>query len=121
MAQKNITLAGESAGAVYAHAHILTNAPVKRAILASGSLYLSPPLPTNMGDALIERVTKVVQDDEGQSLEDASATSLVKAISTCRINSMWLQEEPSLNGWQERVETVEAVLVGDVEYEVCSP
>ena len=36
----NITLAGESVGAVYAHAHLVTGSPVRRGILQSVSLYL---------------------------------------------------------------------------------
>lgn len=31
---------------------------------------------------------------------------------------MWLQQEPGLDHWQDRVEQVETLMVSDVEYEV---
>lgn len=42
----------ESAGGVYVHAHIVTEASVRHAILSSGSRYLSPPLPCERGNPL---------------------------------------------------------------------
>jgi carboxylesterase type B len=91
---------------------------VNRAILVSGSLYLSPPLPQAIGAGLVQRLEKAVQEEEKRSLRHASASSLVKALTTCGINSMWLQDEPSFHGWQEKFETVKSLMIGDVEYEV---
>jgi hypothetical protein len=34
------------------------------------------------------------------------------------MNTMWIQEEPELTGWETRPEQVEEVMIGDVEYEV---
>lgn len=34
---------------------------------------------------------------------------------------MWLQQEPCLDNWQDKIEQVESLMVSDVEYEVlCS-
>ena len=94
---------------------------MKRAILQSGSLYLSPPAPAERGNALIEALTKIVQRERAKSLRDAPAASLLKGLDEMGIKSMWLQAEPALDGWQQRAEQVEELLIGDVEYEVKLP
>ncbi|KAJ3463722.1 hypothetical protein MRS44_008508 [Fusarium solani] len=101
---EKITLAGESAGAVYVHAHILSKtAPkcVRQAILASGSLHLSPPQPLEVGQGLLKRIKN----------------SLVQALINCGVTSMWLQEGPDLNGWENRTENIDGIMISDVEYE----
>lgn len=113
----NITLAGESAGAVYVHAHTLTGAGVKRAILSSGSLYLSPPLPAEKGKAMSDMLEGEVQRTCGKSLRDAPAAKLVEALEAKGVVSMWIQEDEALKGWSDREEEVKELLIGDVEYE----
>jgi len=119
--QTRITLAGESAGAVHVHAHILTKAPVQQAFMASGSLYLSPPQPPEVGQKLIARLTESLRQSHGLSLKDAPASLLVKNLSELGVNSIWLQSESSLDGWQIREEEIMSLMIGDVECEVCCP
>jgi len=97
---------------------MLTGAPVQSAILMSGSLFLSPPLPRALGDKLIERLEDAVRKDEGKSLRTAAASALIRAVEACGIKSMWLQDEPDFHGWQDRSEVVQSLMIGDVEYEV---
>ncbi|MCJ1430857.1 hypothetical protein MMC27_000207 [Xylographa pallens] len=115
--ESNITLAGSSAGGVYVHAHTFLAAPVQRAILMSGSLYLSPPQPTERNEAFLAPLEKLVHEDSGTSLEESPVESLLKGLKTLNVNSMWLRETPELKDWRDRMEDVEALMVGDVEYE----
>ncbi|KAI8718130.1 Carboxylic ester hydrolase [Fusarium sp. LHS14.1] len=114
-----ITLAGESAGAVYVHAHVLSKtAPkcVQQAIMASGSLHLSPPQPLAVGQGLLKRITAELQVRK-DTLHNGSADSLVQALVNCGVTSMWLQEDPDLDGWENRAENVDGMMISDVEYE----
>ncbi|RFU32849.1 hypothetical protein B7463_g3521, partial [Scytalidium lignicola] len=113
----NITLAGESAGAIYVHAHISTGASVKRAILQSGTLSLSLPLPQARGDGMIAMLRKAIQEKHGLSLDDAPSEMLLAQLADSNINTLWIQEEPDLIGWTERDSVVEEMLIGDCEYE----
>lgn len=116
--QHNITLGGESAGAVYAHAHLFTDTRIKRGILMSGSLYLSPPQSAGRGEVLIEKLSKFVQELEGKSLRDASVSALLRALEDTGTVSMWIQGDRVLGDWERKTENVESLLIGDVEYEV---
>lgn len=116
--KNEITLAGESAGAVYVHAHLITGPPVKRAVLASGSLYLSSPLPVERSAGLIKALQTKVQDYGQSSLREASVQSLLQALKESNVNTMWIQECDELKGWETRVEQADEVMIGDVEYEV---
>lgn len=113
----NITLGGESAGAVYTHAHLCTGAPVHRGILQSGSLYLSPPLPYERGDALISSLSQRVEDKLHLPLRDAPVYGLLEQLKEQNVNTLWIQEEPDLANWKDRSNDVEELLIGDVEYE----
>lgn len=42
----------------------------------------------------------------------------MKALDNCGITSMWLQQDHDLDGWEERTEAVDSLLISDVEYEV---
>ncbi|KAK7511663.1 carboxylesterase [Phyllosticta citriasiana] len=109
----NITLAGESGGAVYVHAHVVTDAPVKRAILQSGSLGMSPPQPPSRGDAIIASLG-------GPALRGAAVKEIVENLAVLEVNALWLQlddELPQLNDWAARTGNVEAFVIGDNEYE----
>lgn len=46
--------------------------------------------------------------------------TLLQQLQDENINSLWLQEEDDLNGWQDRGNYIEELLIGDVEYEVCT-
>ncbi|CAL5873113.1 uncharacterized protein PFLUO_LOCUS7382 [Penicillium psychrofluorescens] len=114
---KNITLSGESAGAVYVHAHLITGPPVKRAVLASGTLYLSSPLPVERGNGLIKTLEANVQELGQPSLRESSVSVLIQALKKCNVNTMWIQEDPELENWETRPEQVEELMIGDTEYE----
>ncbi|KAJ5083398.1 Carboxylesterase type B [Penicillium angulare] len=113
----NITLSGESAGAVYTHAHLITGPPVKRGILASGSLYLSSPLPVERGDAMINTLESKVQELAQSSLKSCSALVLIQALKECNVNTMWIQADADLEDWESRPEQVDELMIGDTEYE----
>lgn len=61
-----------------------------------------------------------MQEFGESSLREASASSLVRALEECNINTMWLQEEPELQNWESRLEQVDGLMIGDTEYEVCT-
>lgn len=86
--------------------------------MASGTLYLSSPLPVEKGDGLIRGLEAKVRELGQTSLRESSVTALVQALRECNVNTMWIQEEPELTGWETRPEQVEEVMIGDVEYEV---
>ena len=117
--QENITVAGESAGAVYTHALIVMDAPVKRAILQSGSLHLSPPTSLERGAPLLRGLQNFVRNDCGKSLRDAPVSSLLRGLEKLNVRNMWLQAVPELEDWQRRSEHVEELMIGDCQNEVC--
>ena len=86
--------------------------------MASGSLYLSSPLPLEKGDGLIKLLESKVQELGQPSLRQSSVPVLIQALEECNVNTAWIQEEPELEGWEARPEQVEEVMIGDVEYEV---
>lgn len=116
--QSNITLSGESAGAIYTHAHLITGPPVKRAVLASGTLYLSFPLPVERGNGMIKVLEAKVQELGQSSLRSSSVPVLIQALKECNVNTMWIQEESELDNWETKPEMVDEVMIGDTEYEV---
>ncbi|KAL1971390.1 hypothetical protein VTN77DRAFT_343 [Rasamsonia byssochlamydoides] len=113
----NITLAGESAGAAYIHAHMITGPRVKRAILASGSLHLSSPMPLELGNGLIKSLEDKVGELEQKSLRECSVGALIRALDELGMNRMWLQEEEELRDWDKKPEQVDELMIGDTEYE----
>lgn len=112
-------MSGESAGAIYVHAHLITGPPVKRAVLASGSLYLSSPLPVERGNGLIKSLEAKVQEYGESSLRKASVPALLRALKDSNVNAMWMQEDDELKGWETRIEQADEIMIGDTEYEVC--
>lgn len=114
--QNNITLAGESAGAVYVHAHMLTGALIQRAILQSGSLHLSPPQDSIRGERLCATLGVILEKD-GFTLASAPVKRLLAALTESKVVSMWLQLTEELLGWETRISHVKQLLIGDVAYE----
>lgn len=94
---------------------------MKRAVLASGTLYLSSPLPVERGDGLIKTLEAKVKELGQFSLRTSSVSALIQALNECNINTMWIQEEPELANWETKPEQVEELMIGDTEYEVCCP
>ncbi|PTD08223.1 Lipase 1 [Fusarium culmorum] len=109
-----VTLAGESAGAVYCHAHIVTQAPVNQFILSSGSLFLSPPLPPQMVSALRDKVSKQFQGiDATMVLETAPTDKIVEAVKQSGLQSFFLEWEERFNGWETSTGEAGALLLSD--------
>ncbi|KAF6832413.1 carboxylesterase [Colletotrichum musicola] len=112
-----VTLAGESAGAVYCHAHVVSKAPIPQCILSSGSLYLSPPQPQAKAVAMRRAVRDRVRELGGSDLSTAPAEILVQAQEKAGIRSWFLQAEPNLEGWEEKTGKVKRLMISDVQNE----
>ncbi|CAH0003832.1 unnamed protein product [Clonostachys byssicola] len=112
-----ITVAGESAGAVYCHAHMAMGLLARQYILQSGSLHLSPPQPRSAAVTLIRKVENAVSDLGGWNLRTAPVDRLLEALKQCNLVSFYLQQESQLEGWGESVGSAERLLIGDNEYE----
>lgn len=67
---------------------------------------------------MIKTLEAKVQELGQPSLREASVSALIKALEECNVNTMWLQEEPELQGWESRPEQVKEVMIGDTEFEV---
>lgn len=87
-------------------------------MLASGTLYLSSPLPVERGNGLIKTLEAKVQALGQSSLRTAPVPVLIQALKECNVNTMWIQEEPELENWEKRLEQVDELMIGDTEYEV---
>jgi carboxylesterase type B len=114
-----VTLAGESAGAIYCHAHLVTNARVRQVILSSGSLFLSSPQPRQSVLALRENISRNLRDvDQTLDLETASASQVVEAVRRSGLQSFFLEWEDFFNAWQTKTGSAERLLLSDVTKEV---
>lgn len=117
---KNIIVAGESAGAVYAHAQLVKDLSLK-GILASGSLYLSAPIPQSMATGIRDKILSTISKDHpGHTLASATAETLVQAIEKNNIVSFFLEEDSTdeaLSNWQTITPHIKRLMIGDVEHE----
>jgi hypothetical protein len=77
-------------------------------------------LPVERGDGLIKALEAKVQQAGQPSLREASVTSLLQALKDSNVNTMWIQEDEELHGWETRMEQVDEIMIGDTEYEVSS-
>ncbi|KAM0190290.1 hypothetical protein ACHAPA_010692 [Fusarium lateritium] len=109
-----VTLAGESAGALYCHAHLVTGVPARQVILASGSLFLSPPQPRQKVSAIRGLVSKQLRAVDGRNLEDAPASKVVDAVELSGLQSFFLEWEERFEGWQTKIGNAERLLLSDV-------
>ncbi|TEA06075.1 Lipase 1 [Colletotrichum sidae] len=109
-----ITLAGESAGAVYCHAHLVMKAPISQCILSSGSLYLSPPQPGERADAVRRVVTDHLRRLDEGDIRGAPADVLVEVLRICGLQSWFLQTEPALEAWRTELGDAQRVMISDV-------
>lgn len=113
-----MTLAGESAGAVYCHAHIVTNVPVRQFVLSSGSLYLSPPQPQEKARDLRNTVKEKLQEFSDLTLKDSPVSELIEAVKRSGIQSWFLQSDHQLQNWRDTTGISQRLLVSDVTNEV---
>ena len=116
--QNNVTLAGESAGAVYCHAHLVMGGSFRQVVLQSGSLYLSPPAPGNAAKAIADTIEAHLKKIGSTTLKAAPIADLLKAQADLGIVSLFLQMEPELENFQTSLGSAERLLVGDCEFEV---
>ena len=128
----NITVGGESAGAIYTHALLASGATFARAILQSGSLYTSPPQPEKPGfgiTGLIEGNLQLMEFDKGNmsgnfgpesTLVGAPVASLIQCLKDLSITRFWLWDEPCFKGWDDDKKVfggLKSLLVGDTAHE----
>ncbi|KAI4720990.1 carboxylesterase [Aureobasidium sp. EXF-10727] len=113
-----MTLAGESAGAVFVHGLIVSGAPVKRGILMSGSLHMSPPQPEARAKTmLIDTVLAKLKGKGYMSLEDAPVQALLEAQAEIPIPSVFLQDDECFGNWQNNTGNIQELIIGDCEFE----
>jgi carboxylesterase type B len=114
----DITLAGESAGSVFVHGLIVSGAPVKRGILMSGSLYMSPPQPEARAKTmLIDPVLDKLKAKGYTSLGEAPVQAILEAQAEIPIPSVFLQDEKCFANWQENTSNIDELMIGDCEFE----
>ncbi|KZL81395.1 hypothetical protein CI238_00323 [Colletotrichum incanum] len=113
----NIYLAGESAGAVYCHAHLAAGAHVRGVILSSGSLYLSSPQSEEKALTLRQTLRRHLHALGDFELSNAPVGDVVKAIESSKIQSWFLQASSALDGWQTKIGVAERLMIGDVQNE----
>ncbi|CVK96624.1 related to carboxylesterase [Fusarium mangiferae] len=113
-----VTLAGESAGAVYCHAHLTRNAPVQQYILSSGTLYLSPPQSPKSVQTLRDAVLKQVKAiNPLLDLDTASVDEITKAVRHSGLQSFCLEWEEQFEDWQNSSLESKRIMLGDVNKE----
>ncbi|CAD0089330.1 unnamed protein product [Aureobasidium mustum] len=113
-----MTLVGESAGAVFVHGLIVGGAPVKRGVLMSGSIHMSPPQPeVRAKTMLIDPVLAKLKAKGYNSLEEAPVQALLEAQAEIPIPSVFLQDDKCFENWQENTGNIEELVIGDCEFE----
>lgn len=124
----NITVGGESAGAICIHALLAMGAKFQRAILASGSLFTTPPQKDRDGFGLIGLVEgnlQLIEFDKGNtsgnftdeaSMLGAKPEALLQCIRDLQIGRMWFWDEPELRSWQDVTKKfghLDGLMIGD--------
>lgn len=128
----NITVGGESAGAIYTHGLLASGAQFERAILQSGSMYTSPPQTDKAGfglAGLIEGNLQLMEFDKGNTsgsfgpeatIPGAPAEALVQSMKDLGITRFWLWDEPYFKDWDNDTRVfgkLKGLLVGDTAHE----
>lgn len=128
----NLTVGGESAGAIYTHALLASGTDFERAILQSGCLYTSPPQPDKAGFGLvglIEGNLQLMEFDKGNesgsfgpeaSIAGASVESLIQSLKDLIITRFWLWDEPYFKDWDDDKRVLgklKGVMIGDTRHE----
>ncbi|KAG4431206.1 hypothetical protein IFR05_013313 [Cadophora sp. M221] len=120
-----ITLYGESAGAIAVHAHIHGPSPIpgiKRAILQSGSLYLTPPAPQAVGSLVMKKLEALSETDD---LKNLPVGALLQGLGHLGFQNWWLHDEGEIfSPGTQQIEwpitgppELEAILIGDCQWE----
>ncbi|KAF2848598.1 carboxylesterase [Plenodomus tracheiphilus IPT5] len=119
-----IVLHGESAGAIAVHAHIHGPSPtpgIWRAILQSGSLYLTPPAPRAVGEAVMQHLAYLTGYDD---LKSIPTEALLGGLGKLGFQNWWLHEDEALSPGTQDMDwpisggpELEAILIGDCQWE----
>ncbi|WAO90085.1 Carboxylesterase [Fusarium falciforme] len=112
-----ITLAGESAGAVYSHAHLVCHAPAKQFVLSSGSLHLSPPQPVEKAQSVRQALNRHLRSLGDFDLRTAPVEVMIEAIKVSGIQSWFLVADDVLQDWKQSTGSSERLLLSDVRSE----
>ncbi|KAM0420305.1 hypothetical protein ACHAPT_011966 [Fusarium lateritium] len=121
----NMTILGESAGAIAAHGHIHGPSPtkgVRRAILQSGSLYLTGPTPQAVGEAIMKRLASLSGTNDLRTLP---VDDILAGLQKLGIRNWWLHEEDQVfvrgtggNEWPiSAAAELETLIIGDCQWE----
>ncbi|KAK5056227.1 hypothetical protein LTR84_012780 [Exophiala bonariae] len=124
---ENITIGGQSAGAIYTHGLLAMGIGPKRVIMASGSLYLTAPQTRDRGLKLLRYIEhrlssgeskgtmSNISAKEGDLLRKAPVHAIVKIFEEAKFYSWWMFDAP-LGDWKNDLRVfgnVEAVLLSD--------
>jgi carboxylesterase type B len=69
------------------------------------------------GASLISSLSKKIEEQHHVSLSDAPVSSILQQLADSNINTLYIQQEPDLQGWEDRTTQLPDLLIGDVEYE----
>lgn len=75
-------------------------------------------MPLKAGKSMLDRLSKKAQESEGSSLLEIPVKSLLHHLQESGITALWLQAADGLEGWQKKKEGVQALMIGDCEYDV---
>jgi len=128
----NITVGGDSAGAMYVHALLASGAEFERAIFQSGCFYGSPPQPEKACFGLvglIEGNLQLMEFDKGNqggsygpeaSVSGASVEALVQSLRDLQLDRFWLWNEPYFKDWDNDSRVfgkLKGLIIGDTRDE----
>lgn len=123
-----ITVGGESAGAICIHALLTMGAKFQRAVLASGSLFTTPPQKDRDGFGLISLVEgdlQLIEFDKGNTsgnftdqatMLGAKPETLLQCIRDLQIGRMWFWNELELGSWRDVSKAfggLDGLMIGD--------
>ncbi|KAK6072221.1 cytochrome p450 [Seiridium cupressi] len=113
-----VTLGGESAGAVYCHALMVMDAPAQQLIMSSGTLFLSPPQPTERASGMISAVRNQLHKMGSYELRTAPSDIIVEAVKQTKLVSWFLRADTPLDGWQDKLgNAAQRLLLSDCQNE----
>ena len=69
------------------------------------------------GYLLISTLSTKIEEQYHVSLNDAPASAILQQLTDSNINTLYIQQEPDLQGWEDRTTKLPELLIGDVEYE----
>lgn len=121
----NITVGGESAGAVNTHALLASGAEFQRAILQSGSRYTTPPETESTSLEFVSRVethlrSKNSENSSETTIAGASVATLIQSFRDLMLSRFWLWEEPYFKDWDNDKRVfgkLKGLLLGDTRDE----